>query len=114
MRSLSCVPCIMAILAALCPAIADVKDRVDAGNKSWPGYLTEIAQKNCNLCEVCAKNPDGAKQGQLECFGAWFGKDGCQKRVKVLKNEGAAKGFKITAFCHCEKKPCDCKGKQCP
>lgn len=67
----------------------------------------------CNLCQVCIKNPDGPDKGMVSCFPNWWSKSGCKAKLNFAKSEGAAKGFKISGHCQCERKACSCEGTPC-
>jgi hypothetical protein len=82
------------------PIVLPVKDKKDYVN-------------NCNLCKVCLKNPDGPNKGMVSCFANWWSKSGCKAKLDYAKSEGAAKGFKISGYCQCERKACVCEGVPC-
>jgi hypothetical protein len=67
----------------------------------------------CTLCQVCIKNPDGPDKGKISCFANWWSRSGCKAKLAFAKSEGAAKGFKISGNCQCERKPCSCEGTPC-
>jgi hypothetical protein len=85
------------------------------GGKASRVVLTVKDDKDhkCTLCQVCIKNPDGPNKGTVSCFANWWSKSGCKAKLAFAKSEGAAKGFKISGHCQCERKACTCEGTSC-